>query len=54
MVACASSPPPPSAEAAPEVDPTNPLAATLLMQQGRALVNEGKVSRGNGEVHDWP
>jgi Tfp pilus assembly protein PilF len=46
MVACASSTPPRSAEVPPEVDPTNPLAATLLMQQGRALVNEGKVSEG--------
>ena len=46
MVACASSPPPRPAEAAPEIDLTNPLAGTLLMQQGRALVNEGKIPEG--------
>jgi tetratricopeptide (TPR) repeat protein len=46
MVACASSPPARPAEAAPEIDPTNPLAGTLLMQQGRALVNEGKIPEG--------
>jgi tetratricopeptide (TPR) repeat protein len=46
MVACTSSPPARPAEAAPEIDPTNPLAGTLLMQQGRALVNEGKIPEG--------
>ena len=46
VVACASTPPPGPAATAPEIDTKGPLAGTMLMQQGRALVNEGKVSEG--------
>ncbi len=41
LVACASAPPPRPA-AALDVDPNDPLAGTKLMQQGQALVAEGK------------
>jgi Flp pilus assembly protein TadD len=46
LVACASSRPSRPVAAAPEIDLNNPLAGTLLMQQGRALVSEGKISEG--------
>lgn len=46
VVACASTPPPGPAATAPEIDTKGPLAGTLLMQQGRALVEEGKISEG--------
>ncbi|MDD5562598.1 MAG: tetratricopeptide repeat protein [Thermoanaerobaculaceae bacterium] len=43
--ACASSKPAP-ANLPPEIDPNDPLAATMLMQQGQALVAEGKIPDG--------
>jgi type IV pilus assembly protein PilF len=43
---CSSSPPARPASTAPEIDTSNPLAGTLLMQQGRALVSEGKIAEG--------
>jgi Tfp pilus assembly protein PilF len=46
MAACSSTPSSHPASATPEIDPSNPLAGTLLMQQGRALVNEGKIAEG--------
>ena len=45
LAACASGAPTSSA-LTPEVDPKDPLAATRLMQQGQALVAEGKVPEG--------
>ncbi len=45
VAACASTAVKPSATA-PDVDPKDPLAATRLMQQGLALVSEGKVKEG--------
>ena len=33
----------------PDIDPKDPLAATMLMQQGQALVAEGKVAEGLGK-----
>lgn len=45
LVGCASSKPP-SGAANFGVDPKDPLAGTLLMQQGQALVSEGKFSEG--------
>ena len=45
LVACASSKSK-SAAFAPEIDPKDPLAGTRLMQQGQALVNEGKIAEG--------
>jgi Flp pilus assembly protein TadD len=44
--ACSSSSSSGPPATAPEIDPNNPLAGTLLMQQGRALVNEGKIAEG--------
>jgi len=46
VVSCSSSQPAHPASTAPEIDASNPLAGTLLMQEGRALVNEGKVAQG--------
>lgn len=45
LAGCATSKPP-SGAAAYGVDPKDPLAGTLLMQQGQALVSEGKVADG--------
>ena len=46
LAACASSSAQRPSAAAPEIDPNDPLAGTLLMQQGRGLVAEGKISEG--------
>ena len=43
LAACASTPPSAPAGAS-DVDPNDPLASTKLMQQGQALVAEGKVA----------
>ncbi len=43
LAACASTPPP-APTGVSDVDPNDPLAGTKLMQQGQALVAEGKVS----------
>jgi Tfp pilus assembly protein PilF len=45
LSACASSPPPRPA-LAPEIDLNDPLAGTLLMQQGQTLVAQGKIAEG--------
>ncbi len=45
LAACASTKPAPP-NLPPEIDPKDPLAATMLMQQGQALVAEGKIPDG--------
>jgi Tfp pilus assembly protein PilF len=51
LVACSSSKPAHQASTAPDIDSSNPLAGTLLMQEGRALVNEGKIPEGLEKYH---
>lgn len=46
LAACASSTPQKPAATAPDVDAKDPLSATVLMQQGRVLVSEGKFKEG--------
>ncbi len=49
LAACASAPqrtPAQTPAVSPEIDRNDPLAATLLMQQGQALVNQGKFADG--------
>jgi Flp pilus assembly protein TadD len=45
VTACASSPAPKPA-LPPDIDPNDPLAGTLLMQQGQMLVAQGKIAEG--------
>jgi len=45
LAACATTSPPP-AEMSAGVDPQDPMAGTLLMQQGQALVSQGMVDEG--------
>lgn len=43
---CGGTRPAASPSIAPEIDPRDPLAPTMLMQQGQALVNEGREEAG--------
>lgn len=45
LAACATTAPPP-AELPQEIDPNDPMAGTLLMQQGQALVSQGMIDKG--------
>lgn len=45
-IACASSAPPRPTTPPPAAEPEGPLAATVLMQQGEALVRQGRVDEG--------
>lgn len=50
-VSCASSSPPArSAQLPPEINADDPLAPTLLMQQGQALVREGRIDDGRARL----
>jgi len=51
LLGCATAPPPArSAQLPPEVDASDPLAPTLLMQQGQALVREGRIEEGRARL----
>ena len=55
LAACASAPPrtpAPSPEVSPEIDRNDPLAATLLMQQGQALINQAKFTEGLAKLQE--
>ncbi len=46
LIASCASTPPSRPSVAPDIDPNDPLAGTKLMQQGQALVAEGKIDEG--------
>ena len=55
LAACASAPPKTAEQSplvSPEIDRNDPLAATLLMQQGQALVNQGKFADGVARLQE--
>jgi len=46
LAGCAASQPAPAPSLPPEFDPRDPLAPTLLMQQGQVFVDEGRIEAG--------